>query len=451
MLLSSFFSNLLRISFIGKPSLQTSLASAIVLLLCCFPSSLLAEGRTSSASFSQAEPIGATRSAAFPISLWVEAEGTIQPFQTKAGFDSYLRFTEEYAFPEIFAQVYRGGRSWFPSNLADDSPYTDSQASGFDPIADSIRNLGQTVDVHAWVNTLRVYRNEKAPLVASVGEQAILKDSSGNSLLNYSADGNPPKQNANFKLGTHGLWLDPGVPAVRAYIVETYRELVRAYPELAGLHLDMVRYPLAMRQQSKLRGQREPGFGYSEQSLDRFYQLSRMTKPDSIGAREVKALERGQAWGSWRSAQVTLLVHQIREMLREEAPQMQLSAAVLANQERALNHAYQNWPLWLRQGLVDFVIPMNYTRRQRRFAELSDQSIEVSSGKNTRIGVGAWLLKDSPEELITQIRRSERAGATGVTLFSYANLADRKGRASLDYMRRKGVLPKVQTATVTTQ
>ena len=369
--------------------------------------------------------------------LWVEAEGVNRPWQSKVDYDNFVKFSSNYRFTDFFCQVYRGGRSWFPSIIADDTPYRQALSDGVDPLSNTLRiatEKGQRV--HAWVNVLRVYRNPNAPLVHVVGKHAILKDSSGTSLLEYNADGSPPGPPRGFTLGTHGLWLDASEPLVRNYIVQTIRDVATLYPDLDGIHLDMVRYPMAIRTNSKVPFKFKPGFGYSMRSVSRFYQFSGRKPPEKLTPDLVEKLEASRAWSAWRRAQVTLLVYEIREMLQQVAPHMELSAAVIANQDRAYYRVFQDWPTWLAHGLVDTVVPMNYTRKSDLFTRLSVKAVKVSDPKPISMGVGAWLMVTNPKQLAQQGRIALNKGARGVTLFSYSNLYSDSGRKALSYFQK---------------
>ena len=377
--------------------------------------------------------------------LWVEAEGVNQPWKSMADYQNFANFSSQYRFTDFFCQVYRGGRSWYPSSVADDTPYRQALADGLDPLRETLKfatERGQRV--HAWVNVLRVFRNPNAPLVQVVGKHAILKDSSGVSLLEYNADGSPPAPVKGFTLGTHGLWLDASEPEVRNYLVQTIRDVAVSYPDLDGIHLDMVRYPMAIRTNAKISFNFKPAFGYSSRSIARFYQFSGRVPPDKLTPALINKLEASRAWSAWRRAQVTLLVYEIREMLQQVAPQMELSAAVIANQDRAFKRVFQDWPTWLTHGLVDTVIPMNYTRKKELFNRLSRQAVKVSGSKPISMGVGAWLMVSRPELMAEQGKAAMQYGAKGVTLFSYSNLFSDSGRKALSQFQNSVFPPTNQ-------
>jgi uncharacterized lipoprotein YddW (UPF0748 family) len=353
--------------------------------------------------------------------LWVEAEGENQPFRSRSEYDDFVAFTDNKNFSDLYCQVYRGGRSWYPSMLADDTPYRLARAQGMDPLGQTIKQAhsrGQRV--HAWVNVLRVNRIE-APLLRIVGTEALQVDSYGNTALNYDDDGYAPGNLvSSFRLETPGVWLDPSSQKARQFIVEVIRDIVITYPDIDGVHLDMARYPATM----SIGGSSSPrpDFGYSKQSVNGFYEFAGKPAP-IVSAQLNSTLRKSPAWSAWRRAQVTLLVFEIKEMLNEIAPEVELSAAVMASPERAYSEVFQDWTEWLKGGVLDTAIPMSYSKDNNVVAQYSHFAVTSASRNQVLIGLGAWLMKGNPSQLAAQGRIALRAGAKGVVLFSYSNLA----------------------------
>lgn len=376
--------------------------------------------------------------------LWVEAEGKNRPFRSAEEFKAYSEFAKKGRFTDLYCQVYRGGRAWYPSMLADDAPYRRALAQGFDPLRDTINQAHKRgTRVHAWINVLRIVGNREAPLLKTIGRNAAHTDSYGNSLLDYDSEGLPPGAlGRSFKLGTAGIWLDAGSERVREYLVATIKDVVMAYPDLDGVHLDMIRYPMSMRKGGKGSFAHRPRFGYSQESIERFYEFAGKKPPPMT--KEVRAmLRKAQAWGTWHRAQVTLLVFEIKEMLNQIAPEIELSAAVIASPERAYSEVYQDWSAWRKGGIIDTVIPMNYSRNSELVARQSKYAIQSASRGQVLIGLGSWLMIGNPSLMISQGKTALRFGADGVTLFSLSNLLSPQGELLVREFRT-AVLPELK-------
>ncbi len=115
--------------------------------------------------------------------------------------------------------------------------------------------------------------------------------------------------------GQPSVWLDYAQPKVRDFIEDVAVEIATSYP-VAGIHFDYIRYP---------------------------------------------------EWGWWpnlpknvaRRDTLNQMMARIHQRLENEAPKVQFSAAVFYNQDVA-SDVLQDWPLWLAEDSVDFVVPMAY-------------------------------------------------------------------------------------------
>lgn len=350
--------------------------------------------------------------------LWVEAEGRVRPFNSKEEFENLFRFLDKAQFTDLYCQVYRRGRSWFPSQVADQTPYLKAQEQGFDPLAGLLSYAhARGVRVHAWINTLRVANNPKAPLFQKYGRGVALVDSQGHSLLDYSSEGKAPS--GPGKLGTPGAWLDPSSTELRVYLSTLIAELLEKYPSLDGVHLDMVRYPISM-------VGKKVSYGRTPAALKKFQSAQVEGKKLS--------------WDDWRRLQVTEVVETLRKVVKTDNQTREFSAAVIAWPNRAHSHAMQDWLSWLRNGVIDSVVLMAYTVKDAQITNLTSVAVSARRpGTRVNVGLGAWLMLDRSYKLENQVRRAFEQGADGVTLFSYANLASARGEQLVSQLFRKSL------------
>lgn len=372
--------------------------------------------------------------------LWVEAENhEVRPWRSRKEFDDFISFIDKAKFTDLYCQVYRGGRSWFPSVMADDSPYREDLAIGLDPLKEILAWAKKRgVRVHAWMNMLRITGERQTPVLQVLGDNVLLVDNYGNSIIDYASDGNAPGVNkVRFKLGTPGVWLDPSFEPLRHYLVETIRDLLAAYPELDGVHLDMIRYPEVMIVSSGARANDRPEFGYSEESIERFFALAGMQINQDISGIRSRLIS-NVAWKSWKRSQVSLLVSEIKQLMLDINPSLELSAAVVGSHQRAYSDMYQDWNEWIKNGIVDSVIPMSYSTDHSRVYKETKQAVSFVRNKESRVlvGLGAWLMSKSPEKLNKQGRIALASGADGVVLFSYSNLARQRGQKLVESFQK---------------
>jgi len=69
---------------------------------------------------------------------------------------------------------------------------------------------------------------------------------------------------------------------------------------------------------------------------------------------------RAQKWVEFRQEGITQLVRDVYRRAKEARPKTQVTAAVFSSPDSA-RKACQDWPRWLREGTIDYVIPMAYT------------------------------------------------------------------------------------------
>ena len=63
--------------------------------------------------------------------------------------------------------------------------------------------------------------------------------------------------------------------------------------------------------------------------------------------------ESWQKWCEFREDQINTFVERLQEILRNDRPNLEISAAVFGDINDARNHKFQNWILWAEKGWVD--------------------------------------------------------------------------------------------------
>jgi len=353
-----------------------------------------------------------------PRGLWVLCEGSQRVLEHRERLELLLGDAQALGVTDLFVQVYRGGRAWFDSSLADATPYAATWRSDEEPGRDALTVLierahAQGLRVHAWVNVLSLASNANAPILSELGPGVVAVDQHGRSILEYPAFEVPEPDRRYYRMGTPAVWLDPAVTGVSERLAETFAELVERYPALDGLHLDYIRYPDALPFSPATRYGVGLSFGYGEESRARFEAETGLRAP--FGA----SIGNGDPWDDWRRTQLTELVGAIHRAARAKRPAIAMSAAVLADVERGYLVDFQDWIGWLERGFLDFAVPMLYTRDQRLLrygvAELSG----LAADRSIWIGLGSWLFAASPEKAVAQLRQVGAHAGLGSALFSW--------------------------------
>lgn len=326
--------------------------------------------------------------------LWVDAfhEG----IHSRTEIDRLIATAQRARLNTLFVQVRKAGDAYYSKSLEPRAWDIFAPAS-FDPLAYLLSRAhaaSPRLEVHAWVNTFYV------------GRRSRVMYEHGSDWGNRTRDGSP------------GAYLDPGNAAAREYTLQVLLKLVGSY-DLDGLHLDFVRYP-------------EGGdWGYSPAAVAAFDAASGRTDvPDPAD----------EAWKQWRRDQVTALIRDLYRQLGERRSRARLSAALIPwgagpvddagwRQTSAYEQVFQDWNAWLKEGILDLAVPMNYDtawaiRPARWFEQWIEWEKDNQRQRRIVIGVGAYF--NYPEDTLAQIRRalapSARGNrAAGVAIYSYAS------------------------------
>jgi len=389
------------------------IAAALTLAACTRESEAPAPG-------AEPEPRVAAPEPRRPRGLWVLCEGSQRVLEHPERIPALLDDARALGATDLFVQVYRGGRAWFDSSLADAAPYRQlRERTGRDTLVDLLAAAhGAGLRVHAWVNALSLASQRDAPIVRDLGRDAVLVDQAGRSLLDYPDLDVPPPDRRYYRLGTPAVWLDPAAPGVAERLAATFAELLARYP-LDGLHLDYIRYPDVLPFSPGSRFGVGLDLGHGAPTRERFRRetgLEPPSPPDRLGNAE--------AWDAWRRDQVTQLVARIRESARRARPGVALSAAVWSFADRAYLSVGQDWRRWLEEDLLDFAVPMAYTLDPRLFRYQAAELAHGARAEQVWLGVGVWLFAKRPEAAVQQLRLAREAGAAGDALFSWDAIAD---------------------------
>ena len=167
--------------------------------------------------------------------------------------------------------------------------------------------------------------------------------------------------------GTLLTYLDPSKAAVRAYVLSAVDELAR-YP-VAGIHLDFVRW----------------------------------------GDAAVKPANAAPV--------VTQFVAEARRHVKR--PKW-LTAAVYGKYPACIASVGQDWPMWLKYEIVDYVAPMDYTTSTAKFRELlAQQASPRRFAQRTIVGIGVTANESKLDaaQVIGQVGLVRRCGFAGQALF----------------------------------
>jgi uncharacterized lipoprotein YddW (UPF0748 family) len=322
----------------------------------------------------------------------VLAEGSQRILDHPERIPDLLRDARALGATDLFVQVYRAGRSWYDSGIADPTPWRRvHDATGVDPLAVLLERAREAgFRVHAWVNVLSLARNIAAPVLEKLGRGAVLVDRQGRSLLDYPDFEIPEPDRRYYRMGTPGVYLDAAAPGVAETLVATFAELIARYPTLDGLHLDYIRYPDVLPFAPGTRFGVGHDFGYGADTRARFERETGKRAP--LG----DSLANANAWDDWRREKVTALVRDVAAAARVQQPELEMSAAVWTYADRAYFVLGQDWRAWLDAGSLDFAVPMSYTVDDRVLLYQAQHFAGRPDADRIWVGLGSWLFAKQP-------------------------------------------------------
>lgn len=327
--------------------------------------------------------------------LWLTAQGDW--IRDNMPMERLIGELRGLPFEEIIVQVVENGSAYYNSKVL---PRAAGVSASFDPLgrlaADLHKEPGRRA-VIAWVDPLHagnVNSTIPAGLLAASPERAKW----------LARDFNDATQT---KSGDRCL--EPGLPEVRALMAQVVRELAK-YP-VDGIYIDPLCDP-------------GPEWGYHPEILKRWQQQSGKTgKPDPADP----------AWAAFRVKIMTETLGELAKAARAVKPGIVISVGGEAigqapatpdgfKDSAVYRNLHQDWPAWLRSGLVNLVYLKDFHNEQNEkemFDGWASLAMAAEKGAKGGIYIGvAGHLNDAMGAL-HQLQRVALSGAYGLALSSY--------------------------------
>ncbi len=202
-------------------------------------------------------------------------------------------------------------------------------------------------------------------------------------------------------------WLCPTDPRNQEQLLAVATEIVLRYP-VQGLQLDYFRYDdTDTCVCPRCRAEFEKATGVK---VDEW--------PQDLAAGPLRA-----RFLQWRQGVLTDLLRALRAQLKAVRPQVRLSVATFPNWRTTADESGQTPAAWAKEGLVDFLCPMDYTDNLQRFqGYIQDQTAQLAGAVPLAVGIGAFADNcpfGSPQQLADQIQAVRKQGAAGFVVFNY--------------------------------
>ena len=268
-----------------------------------------------------------------------------------------IKLLRESRVTDLFVNVAGAGFAHYASSVLPQSRICTDEG---DQLAACLKAAsGSGIRIHVWFLTFSASRSSPSVMEDYAKRGWRLRNSKG-ALTEY---------------------VDPGNGQVQQMMLSAIDEVQAKYPEIAGVHLDFIRY------------------GESA--------VKPSDAVDNVSGFVAKA------------------------RLRVKRP-CWFTTAVYGKYPRCVNTVAQDWEAWLDARLVDYVVPMDYCEKEDKFVELLVwQSVNRRNAAKTIVGIGVTANESrlGPKEVIRQINLSRKYGFAGVSLFD------------LDTTLEKNILP----------
>lgn len=195
-------------------------------------------------------------------------------------------------------------------------------------------------------------------------------------------------------------YLDPGLPAVKTYLLNLYEELIST-TKFDGINLDYCRYPDGKIDDSKTYAENNPN---------------------------------GLSKDDWRRENINQFVYELYDMIKNLRPDMKLGTAPFGTYKNAPGYGnttafgdvFQDAAKWMQQEKHDLMIPQMYWTEDYGFSPQMDVWFDNCNSRQLVIGLANYKMADWNKwqhTIITdQIEKSREKGAQGVCFFRTDNV-----------------------------
>ncbi len=331
--------------------------------------------------------------------------------ELKDRIDDIMEDCAKAGFNTVFFQVRPACDAFYKSEIFPWSKYLTGEQgkapeNGFDPLSYAVSSAHKrNMELHAWINPYRV--------TVSAGEEN-----------GFSKD-NPAKVHSEYTI-THTdgkIYLNPGLDEVLRLITDGAVEIVKNY-DVDGIHIDDYFYP---------GGDFADGEAYAKYG-------------------------NGKSLDDWRRDNVTRMIKSLNDAIHKERGDVMFSVSpsgIWANKEtkaegsatngsESYTKAYADTRLWVKEELIDCIIPQIYWNQGFEIADFNTLVrwwSDVKEGTDVKLCIGIaaykasdatdssspWYGKTGIEELASQIDYCRLMETDGYAMYRYGSVASNKG------------------------
>jgi len=332
--------------------------------------------------------------------VWVSDVGS-DVFASRANITECVNICRDIGINTIFVVTYNDAKTKYKSQVMKEymGVEIDPKYAGRDPLAEMIeaaKPLG--IKVVAWFE---------------YGFASVYGDNTGGALVarypswaSRDAAGNITEKNKFY-------WLDAFNPDVQQFVKKLMVEVVQKYPDLAGVQGD-----------DRLPALASNG-GYNSTVTARYKTETGRTAPSNY---------LDSHWLQWRADKLSDFGEYIFKHIKslEGGKMVSWSPSPFS---WSLQNYLQDWPEWLKRGIVDHIHPQLYRYNFNDYKATLDQALNTMSPFNFKelifspgilVGIGSGDAI-TPEILDQKLAYNRQRGVEGETYFYYERIRKNKG------------------------
>ncbi len=328
------------------------------------------------------------------VGVWVPYMSLATEEKTQAAFEENFRkiadSAAERGINALFVHVRPFCDALYPSALYPWSHLLTGEQGkdpGFDPLAYMVEYAhSHGMELHAWINPLRVKTAETPAVLDSGNPYLVLKEDTPYYFMEY--------QGAEY--------LNPAWPYVRTMIADGAAEIVENY-EVDGIHFDDYFYPC------------------KEESLD----------SEAYGL-YTQSVESPLPLEEWRRANISAMIQEVYQRVKEAAPDVSFGISPQGNISNDLGMGADVKAWCAVPGYVDYICPQLYYSFENPslgFSQAMEEWLALPRHQGLKLYAGLALYKAggdadggtwqlSDDVIGRQITEARAAECAGVVLYS---------------------------------
>jgi uncharacterized lipoprotein YddW (UPF0748 family) len=265
---------------------------------------------------------------------------------------------------------------------------------GWDPLQYAIEtahSLG--LELHVWINTFPAWKAKDNLPSESYPRHVMLQHPEW-IICDKNGDMMRPEEGY--------ISLSPGNPDVQNHISKVVMDIVKKY-DIDGVHFDYIRYP--------------------EETVNNGY------SGDKISKERFKSVEgnpKKLEWEDWERDQINQFISNTSDLIKQSKPYLKVSAAVIGRYKQGkwngYNSVYQDAKEWLKDGKVDFIVPMSYLKLED-FSNAMKEWKTIIDVKDIYPGLAAYKANDwGWKEIWEEVASLRDSGFQGFVFFAVNSL-----------------------------